>query len=250
MNCIVLFTKAPIRDQVKTRLVQHESLNAEKAAELYEAFLSDILETVGGYTAKNRIDLVVSYTPKEGLTKIKELLRKLGAPVKVSRFDVQEETAFDQRMNNVFKRAFSSGYEAVVVIGGDSPTISEKHLDEAFRLLSDLSRSGENAIVVGPGVDGGVYLIGLRRRTPFVFDGVFQKTNGTDISLSLLEKRAHDVSIQVFKTSVHYDVDVPADMEILREELAKNLDLAPHTRSVLSSLESRQITSRGSRRAF
>jgi len=239
VECIVLFTKAPIRDQVKTRLVQHESLNAEKVAQLYEAFLSDILETVGRYTAKNHIDLVVSYTPKEGLTKIKELLRELEAPVRVSRFDLQEETTFDQRMNNVFKRAFSSGHEAVVVIGGDLPTISEKHLGEAFRLLSDSSRSVGNAIVVGPGVDGGVYLIGLRRGTPFVFNGVFQKMDGTDISLSLLEKRAGDMSVHVLKTSVHYDVDVPADMEILREELAKNLDLAPHTRSVLSSLESR-----------
>ena len=250
MNCIVLFTKAPIRDQVKTRLVQSGSLNAEKAGQLYEAFLSDILETVGRYTTKNSIDLVVSYTPREGLSKIKGLLRKLEAPVKISRFDLQEETTFDQRMDDAFARAFSSGCEAVVVIGGDSPTIGEKHLDEAFRLLSDSSRSAGNAIVVGPGVDGGVYLIGLRRGTPFVFDGVFQKTDGADISLSLLEKRAHDMSVQVFKTSVHYDVDVPADMEILREELAKNLALAPHTRSVLSSLEPRQITSRGSRRAF
>lgn len=217
----------------------HESLDAEKAAQLYEAFLSDVLETVGRYTMKNHVDLIVSYTPQEGLSKIKDLLRRLKAPVEVSSFDLQEETAFDQRMNSVFAKTFSSGYEAVVVIGGDSPTIGEKHLDEAFRLLSDARKSGANAIVVGPGADGGVYLIGLRRGTPFVFNDVFQKTDETDISLSLLEKRAQDMSIHVFKTSVHYDVDVPADMEILMEELSKNLDLAPHTRSALRSLESR-----------
>ncbi|MBS7622732.1 DUF2064 domain-containing protein [Candidatus Bathyarchaeota archaeon] len=236
MNCIVLFTKAPFNGQVKTRLVQPGSLDASEAALLYRAFLSDVLETVGRYMRKRGVELVLSYTPHEGLAEIRRLIGRLSLPVKVSSFDLQEGSMFDQRISNAFSKAFLSGYEAAVVIGGDLPTISERHLDEAFRLLDKSSSHGGGVIVVGPGLDGGVYLIGLRGGTPFTFNGVFERTDGTDISLSLLEKRAEDLSIHILKTSLHYDVDIPEDLEVLRRELAKDPDLAPHTRRVLSAL--------------
>jgi glycosyltransferase A (GT-A) superfamily protein (DUF2064 family) len=248
VRCIVLFTKAPVRGQVKTRLVQAGSLDASEAAVLYEAFLSDILETVGEYTRKSHVDLVLSYTPQEGLGEIRRLIRELNVPVKVSSFCLQEGATFDQRISNVFSKAFLSGYEAAVVIGGDLPTIGERHLDEAFRLLGESSGCGRGVIVVGPGLDGGVYLIGLRSGLPFTFEGVFGRTDETDISLSLLEKRAEELSIHVLKTSLHYDVDVPEDLEILRGELLKEPDLAPHTRRAFTALGLMQPDVEGPRR--
>ncbi|MEM2942882.1 MAG: DUF2064 domain-containing protein [Candidatus Bathyarchaeia archaeon] len=236
MDCIILFTKAPVRDQVKTRLIQPGSLDASEAALLYGAFLSDVLETVGRYTRERSVDLALSYTPKEGLSEIMRLIGKLSVPVKISSFDLQEDTTFDQKISNVFSKAFMSGYEAAVVIGGDLPTISERHLDEAFRLLGESSSHEGGVIVVGPGLDGGVYLIGLRSGTHFTFDGVFERTDGTDMSLSLLEKRAEDLSVLLLKTSIHYDVDVPEDLEILKRELSGDSGLAPHTRSALYAL--------------
>jgi len=236
-NCVILFTKSPAPDQVKTRLVENGFLNAEEAVEIYEAFLSDILETVGRYAARNRADLVVSYFPEDGLDKILEILKSLRDPVKVARFDLQEGSSFDQRMNSAFSKVFAAGYQAAVIIGGDSPTISEKHIEEAFALLRDPRHSNLGIIVVGPCSDGGVYLIGLKRDVPFNFSGVFQKKDELDISLSMLESRSRELSIQLLRISTLYDVDIPKDMEVLREELSRNPELAPHTREVLRRLK-------------
>ncbi len=235
-KCVILFTKSPIPNQVKTRLIERGLMGAEEAAEIYEAFLSDILETVGRYAARNNIDLVISYFPKEGLDKILAVIRNLREPVKVVKFDLQEGSTFDLRMNSAFSKVFASGYQVAVIIGGDSPTISELHLDEAFTLLSKPQNPDGRVVVAGPGADGGVYLIGLRREMPFDFAGVFQKKDELDISLSMLEKKARKMSIQLLKTSTLYDVDVPSDMGVLREELSKNSELAPHTRKILKRL--------------
>ena len=43
-----------------------------------------------------------------------------------------------------------------ILIGGDIPEVSPKHIAEAFRLL------GRNESVIGPAHDGGFWLIGLR----------------------------------------------------------------------------------------
>ncbi len=242
-NCIILFTKAPLPSKVKTRLTQHGFLDAEQAAEVYVAFLTDVLETLSRYVSRNNIDVIISYTPKEGLRKILEVTSGLQIPVERVSFDLQEGEEFDQKMNSTFRKAFAAGYEAAVIIGGDSPTIREEYLDDAFKILSRQRDLGRDVIVVGPAKDGGVYLIGLRNVTSFDFNGIFPGKGELDDSLSRLEDRARELSMQIFRISLLYDVDVPEDLEILNGELAKNPDLAPHTRILLKRLKKIEPTS-------
>jgi glycosyltransferase A (GT-A) superfamily protein (DUF2064 family) len=236
VNCIVVFTKAPIPSQVKTRLVRRGVLDSSQATEIYEAFLTDVLETVGRYISSGSSHLIISYTPQEGLDRVAEIVKNLRPQLMVANFHLQKGETLDDRMNDAFSNAFELGYEAVVIIGGDSPTLREEHLDEAFRLLCTTRNSGQVA-VVGPGIDGGIYLIGLQKGTSFNFKNVFQKRDERDVSLSMLENKAHELHTQLFKTSIHYDIDLPEDLETLREELAQNPALAPHTRVVLEKLK-------------
>ena len=55
-----------------------------------------------------------------------------------------------------------------VIIGTDVPEITNSHIARAFAAL------GSNDAVIGPGEDGGYWLIGVRRspRVPSVFSGV------------------------------------------------------------------------------
>jgi glycosyltransferase A (GT-A) superfamily protein (DUF2064 family) len=92
-------------------------------------------------------------------------------------------------------------------------------------------------MVIGPGIDGGVYLIGLRKDTNFNFKGVFQKKGELDISLSEITKKARLMSIKLLETDIHYDVDVPKDMKKLKTELSKNPEIAPHTRNKLREFD-------------
>jgi glycosyltransferase A (GT-A) superfamily protein (DUF2064 family) len=237
MNCIIVFTKAPIPNQVKTRLVRGGVLDTNQATMIYEAFLSDVLETVGRYISSRSSDLIISYTPQEGLDGIAETVKNLRSQLIVTDFHLQKGETFDDRINDAFSSAFELGYEAVVMIGGDSPTLREEHLDEAFRLLCTTRKSDKEIAVVGPGIDGGIYLIGLRKGVAFNFKGIFQKRDERDVSLSTLENKARELHTQLFKTSIHYDIDAPKDLETLREELFQNSALAPHTRGVLEKLK-------------
>lgn len=232
-SCVILFTKAPIPSFVKTRLVGKSSLNIDQVTELYESFLMDVVETVDRYVTENNFDLMISYTPQTGLNKIKDLIHRLKRPIKVSHFKLQEGDTFDQRMNSAFSKAFDAGYQMCVVIGGDIPTLKYDHLKSAFELLQDQKYSDEKVMVIGPGIDGGVYLIGLRKNTDFNFKGMFQKKGEIDISLSEITNRASLMSIRLLQTEIHYDVDVPRDMKKLKMELSKNPELAPHTRNKL-----------------
>jgi glycosyltransferase A (GT-A) superfamily protein (DUF2064 family) len=232
-SCVIVFTKAPIPSFVKTRLVDKLFLNIGQVTGLYEAFLMDVVETADRYVTENNFDLVISYTPKRGLNKIKELINRLEKPIDVSHFQVQEGDTFDQRMNRAFSKAFDSGYQMCVTIGGDIPTLRYEHLKNAFELLQDQKYLDEKVMVIGPGIDGGVYLIGLRKDTDFNFKGIFQKKGEVDISLSEITNRASLMSIRLLETEIHYDVDVPRDMKKLKTELSKNPELAPHTRNKL-----------------
>jgi len=236
-SCLILFTKAPIPSLVKTRLVDKSSWNIDRVTELYEAFLMDVVETADRYVTENNFDLVISYTPKRGLNKIKELIHRLKRPINVSHFELQEGDTFDQRMNSAFSKAFDAGYQMCVTIGGDIPTLRYEHLKSAFELLQDQKYLNEKVMVIGPGIDGGVYLIGLRKDTNFNFKGVFQKKGELDISLSEITKRARLMSIKLLETDIHYDVDVPKDMKKLKAELSKNPELAPHTRNKLREFD-------------
>ncbi len=236
-SCVILFTKAPIPSLVKTRLVDKSSWNIDQVTELYEAFLMDVVETADRYVMENNFDLVISYTPQRGLNKIKELIHRLKRPINVSHFELQKGDTFDQRMNNVFSKAFDVEYQICVVIGGDIPTLRCEHLKSAFELLQDPKYSDEKVMVIGPGIDGGVYLIGLRKDTNFNFKGVFQKKGELDISLSEITKKARLMSIKLLETDIHYDVDVPKDMKKLKTELSKNPEIAPHTRNKLREFD-------------
>jgi len=234
---VILFTKAPIPSLVKTRLVDKSSWNIDQVTELYEAFLMDVVETADRYVMENNFDLVISYTPQRGLNKIKELIHRLKKPINVSHFELQEGDTFDERMNSAFSKAFDAGYQMCVTIGGDIPTLRYEHLKSAFELLREQKYSDEKVMVIGPGIDGGVYLIGLRKDTNFNFKGVFQKKGELDISLSEITKKARLMSIKLLETDIHYDVDVPKDMKKLKTELSKNPEIAPHTRNKLREFD-------------
>ena len=61
------------------------------------------------------------------------------------------------RMGRIL-RSFAPG--PVVIVGGDIPGITARHINRAFRAL------GSHDAVFGPATDGGYWLIGMKRTTP------------------------------------------------------------------------------------
>lgn len=94
----------------------------------------------------------------EGLIRRAERTVSLsGLPVFRSDETTQRGTTFGQRLAEAMGRVFAKGFENVMVVGNDCPSVLPSHLRAAARLLEN----GEN--VLGPDRRGGVWLLGLQR---------------------------------------------------------------------------------------
>lgn len=69
--------------------------------------------------------------------------------------DQQLGSTFGERLANAFQDAFEAGYQRVICIGSDCPTLSADDLHAA-----DVALQLHN-MVIGPAADGGAYLIGM-----------------------------------------------------------------------------------------
>ncbi len=155
MKSLVIMTRVPIKGKTKTRLIGDYS--AQQAALLHQCFLKDIaLEVIKLATS---VDLFVSYG-KEGDTQIlKDIFTK------EFQFFLQEGDNLGDKMANIFRRMFLQGYTKVILIGSDAPQISHRVFLSAFNALSHFD------LALGPTLDGGYYLIGMKE----FFYEVFQQ---------------------------------------------------------------------------
>ncbi|WP_108866724.1 TIGR04282 family arsenosugar biosynthesis glycosyltransferase [Aquimarina aquimarini] len=82
-------------------------------------------------------------------------VRKTGLPYAIYSEKEQHGTTFGERFANAIEDLFEKGYQKVITIGNDSPNLTASHLiDTSHKLM-------HNTMVVGPSIDGGIYLLGL-----------------------------------------------------------------------------------------
>ena len=68
----------------------------------------------------------------------------------------QREGGLGERLKHAVSGAFGREAEAVMLIGGDCAELGEKEFDRAAALLGDADA------VLGPSLDGGYFLLGLK----------------------------------------------------------------------------------------
>lgn len=153
---ILLFVKAPIRGQVKSRLAA--VLGPDAALDLHRNFVVDIMESI----EKSGIPFRVCYHPPDAGETMKHWL---GAHLP---YMPQEGNDLGERMERAFGRAFSEGVSRAVLVGSDIPDLPTAMFTDAFRALNS------HDAVIGPALDGGYYLIGFNKDTDFpgVFSGI------------------------------------------------------------------------------
>ena len=116
-------------------------------------------------TAKEEIKFKNWSTSKSALQNLsitKALIAKAKQAAKGSGLDLvisneldQEGNNFGERFCNAVERVFQAGFEKVIVIGNDCVSMNSQLINHAAELLK------ENSSVLGPALDGGVYLVGL-----------------------------------------------------------------------------------------
>ncbi len=106
---------------------------------------------------------------------------------------VQRGDGLGSRMAGAFLSAFAGGAKKVVVIGSDCPYITEDIIKKAFASLDTYDA------VIGPALDGGYYLIGLKKpfeqaflnkpwSTPSVLQLTIADFQEAELSYHLLEE--------------------------------------------------------------
>lgn len=219
-NALVIFAKAPIVGQVKTRLCPPLSL--EEAKELYRCFL---LDTVARASRLAGVQVCLAFTPDESEPLFREFL-----PTSLQYFP-QRGVSLGEREANVFADLLQLGFSRIVLIGGDIPTLPFSHLQEAFSLLAD----SRNDAVLGPSEDGGYYLIGARAFHPELFEHI---TWSTSTVLAETLAQARRAGLRIVQVPAWYDVDSEEDVKQLVEELTQSpsRERAPSTREFLVRL--------------
>ncbi|MCB9041633.1 MAG: TIGR04282 family arsenosugar biosynthesis glycosyltransferase [Lewinellaceae bacterium] len=150
-KALILFIRNPELGKVKTRLAR--GVGDEQALRIYEALLE--------------------HTRRQAL--VVDARRLLFYSESINRNDewrepdfekyLQEGEGLGERMSHSFEIALQQARSALIV-GSDIAQLSARIMEDAFRQLQT------HDFVIGPAVDGGYYLLGMKAATPTLFEGI------------------------------------------------------------------------------
>lgn len=150
---LIIFGKAPIPGQVKTRLCP--PLTPDEAATLHGSLVLDVVERSRGLA---KLDRVFACAPSRDHVFFKVLGERHGLAL----ID-QVGDDLGSRMDRAFRDVFAMGYQRILLVGTDVPALQASSLTQALGLLHN------HDVVLGPALDGGYYLIGLKQPVPGLF---------------------------------------------------------------------------------
>lgn len=211
-EALLIFARYPRLGRVKTRLAP--ALPPAESLRLYTAFLLDTVERTAGLDVARRLFLADCSE-----SEAKSLLEPL-RPAACPQVDFQRGADLGDRMWNAYRSVGLSN--RVVFIGSDSPTLPLSYVCEAFRQLRELP------VAIGPGEDGGYYLLGLSEPRRELFYGVDW---GTERVLGQTLERLSEGDYALLPP--WRDVDTPEDLLALKRDLDSDFEGFP-TRTALA----------------
>lgn len=191
---IVVFAKAPIAGEVKTRLIP--VLGATTAAELHARLVRHTLATA---SHAGLCPVQLWCAPATEHPFFKQCEQDFGVTL-----HAQYGSDLGSRMRHAFDTALRQGKQAII-IGSDCPLLTARDLENTLTALN-----GGCDAVLGPAQDGGYVLLGLHRTSPVLFDNM---PWGTSRVLALTRERLQQLQWRTHELSAHWDVDRPEDLE-------------------------------------
>jgi rSAM/selenodomain-associated transferase 1 len=206
-----IMAKAPLAGYAKTRLIP--VLGATQAALLQQHMLLDTIELVSTALCGDGTITLVCPTTADRVELERIVPDGLGV-VAHERVDLMSG------LDYALSHHLAHGYEQVVLLDGDSPTLPGQYIQSGFDHLR------EDAVVLGPTLDGGYYLIGACRPRSQLFD--WQRLDSATICQQT-RARAEALGATVHMLPSWYDVDTAEDLERLCAELQRYPNRAPRT---------------------
>lgn len=188
---LIIFTRNPVLGKCKTRLAA--SIGDEAALEIYRLLLEHTAVICKNLnTAKE-----VHYS--------EEIWENDMWEKSVFSKKLQQGHVLGERMYRAFLEGFKKGHKKIVIIGSDLYDLQLKDLETAFRQLDT------SDYVLGPALDGGYYLLGMKTLNKKLFHN---KDWG---SATVLEDTLQDLkNCNVHLLEPKNDIDVYDDIKDLK----------------------------------
>lgn len=201
---LIVFTREPVAGETKTRLIPR--LGAHNAAALAHAFTLDALAK-----AQNlRVPIVIAGSAP-GDARRANYFRTLSR-----RFDARLVDQGEGNLGTRMARALIPLCDAgAVLIGTDSPSLPSRLLAQSVTLLR------RARVVLGPSLDGGYYLVGVRGPLPDIFRGI--RWGGAQVLTETI-RRLKRMRIPYALGPSWYDVDRWSDLMLLAAHLSLRAD--------------------------
>lgn len=159
-NGLIIFAREPLPGLVKTRLAA--AVGDQAAAELYESMLLDVLKTA---RQLHDVESIVFWDCEDN-----------ALPVLSEKYRCNSRRQIPgnlgERMQAAFEEMFADGCDICCIIGSDSPDLPLSYIQDAYQLLA----TQQTDVVLGPSLDGGYYLLGLRQVWPQLFINISWST--------------------------------------------------------------------------
>ncbi len=193
---LIIFTRYPEPGKTKTRLIP--ALGAEKAAALQRQMTEYTLSQVRELQKERLITAEVRFAGGDRTL----MVGWLGSDLI---YKPQGEGDLGTRMARSLSLACQDNVDSVVIIGTDCPGLNAQLMAKAFKQLH------AQDLVLGPALDGGYYLLGLRYFIPELFIGI---NWGTAEVLQQTVDIATQLNLSVAYLPQLADVDRPEDLPI------------------------------------
>ncbi len=189
----------------------------EKMLRLKRAFFEDTLRQVAEIEP---VDIKIAVAPpnRAGWAKVaishlatrfarRKRFRELPERVEII---TQTVAPLEERTAGSLEHCLDNGYERVVMVGGYHPTLDPHRLSEALRHLR------QHPLILGPTIEGGCYLIGLRADCRKAIGLV---TLGSDVSYQHSTSALSKAGLTWQESELSYDVVHQEDLEFIIHEI-------------------------------
>jgi rSAM/selenodomain-associated transferase 1 len=154
-NLLGVFAKYPEPGKVKSRIARE--IGEEEAARIYRSLAERVFkETTPAERGYGRIVFYHPHTLKAGFEKW----------LPGERLILQRGRDIGEKMENALRDLFALGAEKAAVVGVDIPDLDRDIIKQCYIELDS------SDVVMGPALDGGYYLIGMKKLHPEIFRGI------------------------------------------------------------------------------
>ncbi len=193
MNSLILLGRYPDSTNSKTRLAS--SIGADKANKIYKVCLENTLKVIESLSKD--IKPIFFYDGSTPKSKVQKLIGPKITAVYPKYSDIYDH------INWAIEKCLKLGSKKIVVISSDIPDLTSELVTQAFDLLD------QHEIIIGPDNDQGIFLFGVKKSYPQLFEKSSSKKTVLEQTLERIKKL--EINFKLLPELI--DLDTKQDLE-------------------------------------